>query len=719
MPPMKPDRLERARSSAWVVFGTAGLAAWLGGCSCDCATLPEEPLGPECPEGQVFRGTSCGPADLPFCAPPGEPSRINERGGCPPGYVCVEAAYGCVPDPACTGPITDNDMDGFFTCSGAASDCDDDDASIHPPPGAPEVCDGRDNDCDLVVDNGCADADGDGFHVCTAAAFDRSICPAASDPTYFDALNFFEHCDCDDGNAAVNPSAVDTCDLAFASLGGADCNPCANACEIGSTCCPAVNGCVSTVADPANCGGCGIPCGLAFCSGGLCLSGPDPVDPTPEEELSSDPNPQNYPAISWNWSHPSWYFGRGFWWSAWEYDYGVVWVVEIGNRGAVAFGGKYLNFCPGGWPTPRWLPGGFDPCTRFSWTGGDVYPSRFLRALDTNQTLVDITPGGNSGYGVAWMEGAGGGTAIYFGNVEQYGLWGGWFLPVTGGGSQAFAPRLASSPWSYLWGAATGLAFHDDRLDGRNQAFFHPLYGRFHAWYWWGGDHQVSNDPSGGVFSSIAWSPRGWGVVWVSLDQADLHFAVVRENGTVRTGPVSLGTRTNVVQVSPSLVWDEEQGVFAVAWEANSSPIGTANEDVYFAQISDDGRILGGSPLRVTSLPSNQRAPSLAYGRQDYGLAWFDNRAGVGHENVYFARIGRDGRTLLEQTPMTSHAGSGRAERPDITYAYQADFLGGICSRTGLGGRLCPTGEYGLVYSDQAFDGAPARVKFRRLVRRR
>lgn len=42
-----------------------------------------------------------------------------------------------------------------------ATDCDDDDATAHP--GAPEICDSADNDCDEAIDE---DVDGDGFGVC-------------------------------------------------------------------------------------------------------------------------------------------------------------------------------------------------------------------------------------------------------------------------------------------------------------------------------------------------------------------------------------------------------------------------------------------------------------------------------------------------------------------------------------------------------------------------
>ena len=87
-------------------------------------------------------------------------------------------------------------------------DCDDSDADIYP--GATEYCDGYDNDCDSVVDEGDAvdaavyykDADGDTYgDVNTTLA-------ACSLPTGYVS----DTTDCDDSDAAENPAASEVCD---------------------------------------------------------------------------------------------------------------------------------------------------------------------------------------------------------------------------------------------------------------------------------------------------------------------------------------------------------------------------------------------------------------------------------------------------------------------------------------------------------------------------
>ena len=95
----------------------------------------------------------------------------------------------------------DADADGYP----ASEDCDDTNADINP--GADEVCDEYDNNCDGEVDEGVkavfyADADGDGH------AGDSITVEACAAPDGFVA----EATDCDDLNPDVNPDATEVCD---------------------------------------------------------------------------------------------------------------------------------------------------------------------------------------------------------------------------------------------------------------------------------------------------------------------------------------------------------------------------------------------------------------------------------------------------------------------------------------------------------------------------
>ncbi|MFN8153723.1 MAG: MopE-related protein [Bacteroidia bacterium] len=96
---------------------------------------------------------------------------------------------------ACSAPV------GYVADN---TDCNDAVASINP--AAAEVCNGIDDNCDGSVDNGLtfadyyADADGDGF----GGAFLGNLCAQPSGSVLVSG-------DCDDNNAAVNPSATEVC----------------------------------------------------------------------------------------------------------------------------------------------------------------------------------------------------------------------------------------------------------------------------------------------------------------------------------------------------------------------------------------------------------------------------------------------------------------------------------------------------------------------------
>lgn len=68
----------------------------------------------------------------------------NSDAECDDGVACTQDI--CNPDGSCSNPPADADADG----SNACEDCDDSDPSVYP--GAPEVCDGKDNNCNAACD---------------------------------------------------------------------------------------------------------------------------------------------------------------------------------------------------------------------------------------------------------------------------------------------------------------------------------------------------------------------------------------------------------------------------------------------------------------------------------------------------------------------------------------------------------------------------------------
>ena len=126
-------------------------------------------------DGQIDEGFDLDSDGVTSCGGDCDDGDPNTWPGAP--ELCDWADNDC--DGSLSGDETDDDGDGYDECGG---DCDDTDSATNPT--ATELCNGVDDDCDGSVDEGY-DADADGYSACDG--------------------------DCDDSDPNVNPAGAEAC----------------------------------------------------------------------------------------------------------------------------------------------------------------------------------------------------------------------------------------------------------------------------------------------------------------------------------------------------------------------------------------------------------------------------------------------------------------------------------------------------------------------------
>lgn len=203
--------------------------------------------------------------------------------------------------------------------------------------------------------------------------------------------------------------------------------------------------------------------------------------------------------------------------------------------------------------------------------GGDV---RITNALG-NSTFPSLVWNGE-GYAVAWSDGrAGPNIEIYFGRFDASGnrIDEDQRLTFT-----SFVSEMPSLVWS---GQGFGLVWRENFAE-QGEIYFSLLDAAGNRT---SGDIRVTNDPASSDLPCVAWSGNEYGVVWADTRAGgnDIYFARLDSVGTKIGGDFRVTNYTSLPHLSydPSIVWTG--GQFGVAWLDNRDQSQYTEE--YFARI--------------------------------------------------------------------------------------------------------------------------------------
>ena len=161
-----------------------------------------------------------------------------------------------------------------------------------------------------------------------------------------------------------------------------------------------------------------------------------------------------------------------------------------------------------------------------------------------------------------------------------------------------------------------------------------------------GSDVRVTNAPLDSVYPSVAWTGSEYGVAW--YDKRDGNYEIYF--GKLSASGAKIGSDVRVTDaaldsVYPSLVWTGSG--YGLSWFDSRD----GNNEIYFARLDASGAKIG-SDVQVTNDSAYSRYPSLVWTGSEYAISWADNRDG--NYEIYFARLDASGAKIGAEVRVTN-----------------------------------------------------------------
>ncbi|MDI7266706.1 MAG: MopE-related protein [Myxococcota bacterium] len=249
-----------------------------------------------------------------------------------------------------------------------------------------------------------------------------------------------------------------------------------------------------------------------------------------------------------------------------------------------------------------------------------------------------------TGYGIAWQEGAYGPAAeIYFARLNTAGA-------LLSGPTRITTASGCSRRPSIVWtGTEYAILWNDDR-DGNWEIYLARVSS---AGAKIGADIRVTNDTARSYCrgGALTWTGTQFGVAWTDDRWGNLEIMFARlDNTGTRIGSELRVTADTNASNSPSIVW-AGSSAFGLAWGDSFD----GDSEVYFARIAADGTPIG-SWRRISNAAGDSLDPRLAWGGRHFAVAWYDRRDG--NLEIYGARISASGVRAGPEVRITTSAGN-------------------------------------------------------------